>query len=80
MISSQLDIIPQVTGAITHAKFWASNVFVDHYSDYFHDHLTRGISAEETLQSKEYYERLASTHGTRVFSNREDNGIFQIPF
>ena len=76
MVSDQPGIIPQFTGDLTHAIFWADTVFVDQYSNYFYAHLMRGTSYEETLHTKEAYERLASTHGARVCAYRYDNGIF----
>ena len=39
----------------------------------------RGGSAEETLWDKEYCDRLSSTHGSRVFAYRADNGRFMDP-
>ena len=36
-------------------------------------------SDEETLQAMEAYKRLAATHGTRLWSYREDIGIFSDP-
>ena len=48
MVSSQQGIIPQVTGDITNAKFWAGTVFLDRYSDYCYTHLMMGASDEET--------------------------------
>ena len=39
----------------------------------------RRTSDEETLQEKEAYERLASTHGARVYAYRADNGRFVEP-
>ena len=79
MLSVQPGLITQVTGSLTHTRFWAATVFVGHYSDYCYSHLMRGTSAEENLQSKESHKRLISTHGYRVFSYRSDNGIFEYP-
>ena len=39
----------------------------------------RGTSDEETLREKEAYERLAATHGSRVYTYRADNGRFADP-
>ena len=58
-------LIPQSTRAITHTRFWAATIFMDHYSGYFYAHLMRGTSDEETLRTKEAYERLAATHMDR---------------
>ena len=76
MISSQPGIIPQSIGSITHAVLWEATVFVDHYSYYCYSFPISGTSAEETLQAKEAYELLESTHGIRLYAYREDNGMF----
>ena len=34
IVSDQPGLIPRVTVALTHARFWASIIFVNHYSDY----------------------------------------------
>ena len=79
MVSSQQGIIPQVTGDITNAKFWAGTVFLDRYSDYCYTHLMMGASDEETLRSKESYKRLAAAQVGRVCTHRADNGRFLEP-
>ena len=76
MVFYQPGIIPQVTGDLTHARFLAETVFMDHYSDYCYTHLMKGTSAEENLKEKETYERLAATHRARFFAYRADNGRF----
>ena len=76
MVYSQPDIITQLTGALTHTRFYSVTVFVDHYYDYIYSHLMRGILAEETLQTKEVYKRLSATHRARVCTYREENGRF----
>ena len=48
-VTAQPGLIPQVIGALTHAKFCESTIFVDHYSDYFYDDIMRGTLSEETL-------------------------------
>ena len=58
MVCTQPWTTPQVTGALTQSRFWAATVFLDHYSNYYYNHLIRGTSADKTLLSKEYYEHL----------------------
>ena len=53
---------------------------MDHYSYYCYTHLVRGSSAEETLCTKEAYERLEATHRSRVCAYRADNGRSQSPY
>ena len=78
-VSDQPGIIPQVTGALTHARLWSATVFVDHNSDYCYTKFIRRISDEETLRAKEAYERLEATHRSRFYTYREDKGIFSEP-
>ena len=79
ILSAQPGIIIQVIGDLTHTRFWAANVFVDHYSDYCYTHLMRGTSVEKTLGAKEAYKCLASTHRSKVCIYRSDNGRFVDP-
>ena len=66
MIPLQPIIVPQVAGEITHTILWESNVFVNNFSDDLYAHLMRENLSKEILQAKEYYDHLATTHGTRV--------------
>ena len=79
MFSAQPGIIPQVTGSLTHASFWATTVYVDQHSDYFYAHTMRGTSEGDTLHAKEAYKRLADTHGYRFCAYRVDNGRLSYP-
>ena len=76
MVSAQPGLITQVTGDLTHARFWSATVFVDHYSDYFYANLITGTSSEETLWAEEAYKNLESNHGYRICAYREDNWMF----
>ena len=76
MVSVQPGIIPQITGDLTHTRFWVSNVLVDHYYDYCYTHLMRLTSAEETLQAKDSYNRFVATHGARFCAYRADRRRF----
>ena len=66
MVSARPELIPKVTRYLTHARFWSTTVFVDHYSDYCYTQLMRGTSDEETLQSKEANESLSTSHRDRL--------------
>ena len=52
---------------------------MDHYSNSCYAQLMRGTSAEETLQDKESYKRLAATHGARVCVYRAGKGMLSYP-
>ena len=46
VVSTQLGIINQFTGALTHKIFSAATLFMEKYYEYFYTRLMRGISAE----------------------------------
>ena len=73
MISAQPGYTPQVTWALTDEMFWATTVFVDHFSDYLYIRIMRITLDKYNFQSKEDYQRLVATHGTRFFAYRADN-------
>ena len=52
---------------------------MDHYSDYCYIHFMGVTSDEETLWSKEAYERLEATHKAKVCAYRADNRSFVDP-
>ena len=79
MVYSQPGLIPEVTGDLTHAIFWSSTVFVDHYSNYYYAHLMRGTLAEENLRTKEFYKSLSDTHRARVCAYRANKRRFSEP-
>ena len=55
MISAHPGLIPQVTGKLTLARFWAACVFVDHFTFFIYIHLCRGTSRLETIEAKEFF-------------------------
>ena len=62
MVSAQPGIISQVTRDLTHMKFWAATIFVDHYSYYRYTKLIRLNLDEKTFWANEADEHLAVTH------------------
>ena len=73
LISKQPGLMPQSTGILTHARFWGSVVYVDHYSDFVYSYLIQGTTSAETLASKHGYEREAAAHGVQIKSYHADN-------
>ena len=76
IVSHQPGIIPQATGRPTHERFWGSVIYVDHATDFIYNHLIRGTSSEETLESKLAYERTALSYGVRIGAYHADNSRF----
>ena len=58
IISGQPGLMPQALGNLTHERFWASALYVDHFSDFIYNHLITGTTSQETLDSKIAYERI----------------------
>eukprot|EP00957_Ditylum_brightwellii_P126984 9681427-Ditylum_brightwellii.AAC.1 len=52
IISHQPGLIPQVTGRLTHEKFWGAVTMVDHATRFVYSQLIRGITVKETLAAK----------------------------
>ena len=50
MVSSHPGLIPQISGYLTGATFWAATIFVDHWSNFTYVQLQRGTSQVVTLQ------------------------------
>ena len=73
IISHQPGLIPQVSGKLTHERYWGSVLYVDHFSDYLFNHLITGTTSEQTLSSKLAYERVAQQHDVRVKAYHADN-------
>ena len=73
IVSSQPGLIPQMRGLLTHARFWGSVLYCDHFSDFIYNHLIEGTTSLETLQSKHAYERVSKAHDVTVKSYRADN-------
>ena len=73
LISAQPGLISQVTGTLTHARYWAATIFVDHFSDVFFVSLMRGVSDAETLAAKRAYSNFAALHNVEVKQNHAEN-------
>ena len=73
IVSQQSGLMPQSSGILTKNRFWGSTLFVDHYSDFIHNHLITGTSSSETYESKKAYERVAATYGVKIKSYHGDN-------
>ncbi len=69
----QPGLTSQVTGTVTHARYWAATIFVDHFSDVFFVSLMRGVSDAETLAAKQAYGHFAALHNVEVKRYHADN-------
>ena len=65
--------MPQSAGILSHARFWGSVIYVDHYNDFVYSHLIQGTTSTDTLDSKLGYEREAAAYGAKIKSYHADN-------
>jgi hypothetical protein len=69
-------LIAQLKGIPTRDRYNCATIFVDHYSDVSYVHLQSTLTAEETLQAKQSFERWAQSHGVTIKHYHADNGRF----
>ena len=63
-------------GFLTHRRYTATTVFVDHFSGLSFVYNQQTTTAAETVEAKLAFERYANTHGVRIGHYHADNGIF----
>eukprot|EP00957_Ditylum_brightwellii_P034214 2593553-Ditylum_brightwellii.AAC.1 len=73
MISHQLGLMPQVTGTLTHERYWGATTMVDHASSYSYSNFIMGTTNEQTVAAKHAYERAMREYGHNVESYHGDN-------
>ena len=49
IVSTQPDLIPQMSGFLTNRRIWGCTTFCYHVSDFVYVHLMRDFTVEETL-------------------------------
>ena len=74
--SSQPGLVPQLSGKLTSARIWASQVMVDHFSDLNYVHTITGTRQEDTLSGKLAIERWATAFRVKIKRYNADNRIF----
>eukprot|EP00957_Ditylum_brightwellii_P085375 6494986-Ditylum_brightwellii.AAC.1 len=76
MISHQPDLMPQVTGKLTHERYWGTVTMVDHASSYSYSHFIMGATNEQRVAAKLAYERVLREYGHNVESYHGNNSRF----
>eukprot|EP00957_Ditylum_brightwellii_P154690 11773579-Ditylum_brightwellii.AAC.1 len=76
MISHQPCLILQVTGTLTHERYWSATTMVDYTSSYSYSHFIMGATNEQTVAAKHAYERVMRECGHNVESYHSDNSRF----
>jgi len=69
-------LIPQMSGFLTHTRYWAATVFVNHVSEYNFVHFQKQQTNVETLQAKAAYKRHAAKSNVTIKKYHADNGRF----
>lgn len=76
MISKQPGLIPRMEGSHTRDRIHTETVYIDHFSKYSYSHLQCSTDSDDTLESKQAFERVAESHGVNIKSYHADNGRF----
>lgn len=76
MTSPTAGLIAQMAGFITKKRYKYATVFVDHATGFGYVHIQKTQSAEETLEAKVAFEKMAAAHGVRIQNYHADNGVF----
>jgi hypothetical protein len=77
LISPTPGLVAQMKGFLTHDRYTAVTVFVDHYSNAGFTYYQKSATIAETLEAKAAFERFATKHGVSVKAYRADNGVFE---
>eukprot|EP00957_Ditylum_brightwellii_P049993 3789551-Ditylum_brightwellii.AAC.1 len=76
LVSGQPGLDPQISGWLTNKCITGATIYVDHATNLLYVHLMQSLFAEETLESKQGYERIAAKHGVTAKRYYSDNGWF----
>ena len=69
-------LIAQMKGIPTKARYKGATIFVDHYSNMTFVHLQKSLNSEETIRSKQAFERWSASCGVTIKHYHADNGRF----
>ena len=69
-------LMAHMKGTPTKRRYSAATIFVDHYSRLGYVHLQETLTAQDTLQAKESFERYCESFGVKVKQYHADNGRF----
>jgi transposase InsO family protein len=75
--SSIPGFIGQITGKLTKQCIVASTIYVDHASDLSYVYHQTSMTSEETLKSKQAFEKFARSHGVNIKHYHADNWRFK---
>ena len=72
----QPGLVPRISGCHTCYRITATNIFMDHKSDFGYSHLCTTTSQDETLTGKVEFEKLSETYSVKVEAYLANNGCF----
>ena len=78
LMSSHPNIIPRISGRHTRDRISCATCFYDTFSRYSYSHLQRSTTGDETLSTKETFEREAHSNGNVNRHYRANNGRFAV--
>jgi hypothetical protein len=76
MVSPVPGLVAQTKGNPTRMRYNAATIFVDQHSDLTYCHLQSTLSANDTIEAKEAFERFCNSHGVKIKHYHADNGRF----
>ena len=76
LVSSQSELLAQVSGHLTRLRVTCATIFKDHFSNFIYWHLQCSSGHEETLSAKWSFECFAQDCGVPISAYRADNGRF----
>ena len=68
--------IDQLRGNPTKKCYRTAKIFLDYYSDLTYLHPQKGLSSEEMLEAKKWFESYVQTYKVRVKHHHAENGRF----
>ena len=69
--------LPIHRGFTTNTRYLGATMFVDHFSDFTYAHVMTKIDGASTIEVKDAFERIASSHGVKIRHYHADNDLFE---
>jgi hypothetical protein len=76
LVSPTESFVPTHRWTPTTLQYQGATFFVDHFSDFTYIHLMTKLDSKGTVEAKQAFERISSTHGVAIRHYHADNGLF----
>jgi hypothetical protein len=76
LVSPMEGFVPTHRGTPTTLRYQGATVFVNHFSDFTYVHLMTKLDSAGTVEAKQAFERISSTHGVVIRHYHANNGLF----